>query len=771
MHSLVYAALGLLGVVLSLPVALFIYRVVLGIQVFGTLNFLGLFVLLGIGADDLFLFRDAYVQVGVALDRAVAAGVRLSADDLKYGRLEAAYSRSVTAMAITTATTALSFAGNIVSIIPPVREFGIFTSMLVCVNYIIVCTWFPAIVVGTEWAKKTHCGRKEATKPETSSAQGDDVGDVELAGVGDSTKPSESDGSAPAVEHVEENASARFLEQYFGGPHAKTVHMLRYPILGFFFVFIVLCTIAATQIETSEEPAQFLPPDHPFWRSVLLRGDFDLPSRAVNDGSGGNVLPTSVQFEVLFGISGIDKESKDPADPSDLGAVVWNADWDITKPAIQQHILDMCDALESGLPDTIVSGVSGCFMRPFSAWLVAERGLTFPLDADNTGNAAALVLEWFNEQGPPFANPYGQQLGFLLSDDGLVVKFVKLIVDTPIKPFTPASRLEPLYDEINEFLDTQNAAAPAGGEVILSSFWFMIMRTESVLVDTAILCASVSVCLAFLLLLAASRNIIITLASTFCILVIVAVVLAFMWAAGWTLGIIESINLTVLVGLSVDYVVHLAVAYGLHARGKRFARMQVALEHMGISVFSAAVTTIGSAICLTFTVVLFFVRFGVFIIVTLGSSLVVAFVLFPALMYVFGPENDEKKPTSDDGDAIDQVVEASFAHEEASTTSGAAKEAQGAPLALESVDDDDVAESEKPADEAKDEKDGDDEERSGEEEAGGSADVDVVDPAGKEGDAESGAGPTPVVMEDAEAAVDEEAPGTPSDSAAADANV
>lgn len=677
MRSLYYSAVGLFGVVMSLPVALFVYRVVLQIPVFGTLNFLGLFVILGsewiadcaacqrlthiavafvthaVGADDLFLFRDAYVQMGVAMERAIAAGVQMSASDLKYGRMEAAYSRSATAMAITTATTALSFAGNIVSIIPPVREFGTFTSILVVVNYLIVISWFPACVIGMEWAKATRCGRRQPATPHTS-------GGIELPSVRApaSGQVSPLSAGSPEVRIVEAGA-ARALEQYFGGPHAKTVHKLRKPLLAMFFVFIVLCTIAATQVETSEEPAQFLPEDHPFWRSVLLRQDFQLPSRAVNDGSGGNVIPTSVQFQLLFGVSGIDREAKDETDPSDLGDVIWDDGWDITDPAAQQHILDVCDALETDLPDTVVSGVSGCFIRPFSTWVVKERGLTFPLDDANTANAEALILQWFRDQGPVFSNPYTQQLGFSFANNPPTLEFVKLVVDTPIRPFSPATRVEPLYDRVVEFVEAQNAAGPASAQAMMTSFWWMIMRTESVLVDTAILCASVSVALAFLLLLVASRDIVITVVSTLCIVCVVATVLAFMWAAGWTLGIIESINLTVLVGISVDYTVHLAVAYGLHARGTRYERMRIALEHMGISVFSAAVTTIGSAVFLTFTVVLFFVRFGIFIVVTLASSLVVAFVLFPAILFVFGPETDD----SDEADAgskgaVDRILDA-----------------------------------------------------------------------------------------------------------------
>uniref|UniRef100_A0A7S1C4Y0 SSD domain-containing protein n=1 Tax=Bicosoecida sp. CB-2014 TaxID=1486930 RepID=A0A7S1C4Y0_9STRA len=685
MRSLSLTAAGLFGVIMSLPVAVFVYAVVLQIDKFGTLNFLGLFVILGIGADDLFLFRDAYVQMGSAMEAAEARGFSFSADDRKYARMEAAYSRSATAMAITTLTTALSFAGNAVSIIPPVRSFGIFTSVLVVVNYLIVITWFPACVVGIEWLKASRCGtRKLATQDGDDSGAGDvELAPAEDAGTGAGGDADSDDGGARARAlsitsndpDTHENATSRALERFFGGPHARFVTEYAKPIVGAFFVFVVLCIVAATQVETSKEPAQFLPEDHEFWRSVLLRDRFEQPSRAINDASGGNTLPGSVEWEAVFGVAGISKDNLDPTDASDLGDVIWSTTWDISDTAAQAHMLQLCDAAEAELSDLAVESVSACFVRDVKAWLEDGRGLTWPLPADRADDTVALIAEWFNAQGPPYANPYAQQIGF--SSDQSEVRFAKLLFQTGLAPFTPSAQVEPVYDEIDAFVAAQNAKPGAAhAQAIQNSFWWMIMRTESVLVDTAILCASVSVALAFCLLLAATRNVIITIASTLCILCVVATVLAFMYVAGWELGIIESINLTVLVGISVDYTVHLAVAYGLHAHGDRRTRMRLALEHMAISVFSAAITTIGSALFLCLAVVLFFVRFGIFISVTLTASLVFAFLLFPAIMVLVGPEDEAEGGGGGTGDdAVDVVIQGSMKSiddEEAAAAAGAA---------------------------------------------------------------------------------------------------
>ena len=63
----------------------------------------------------------------------------------------------------------------------------------------------------------------------------------------------------------------------------------------------------------------------------------------------------------------------------------------------------------------------------------------------------------------------------------------------------------------------------------------------------------------------------------------------------WDLGIAESIAGIIVIGFSVDYVVHLAHMYmdGFHVGGfsDRDSRISYALEKMGGTVFAGAVTT------------------------------------------------------------------------------------------------------------------------------------------------------------------------------------
>ncbi len=99
-------------------------------------------------------------------------------------------------------------------------------------------------------------------------------------------------------------------------------------------------------------------------------------------------------------------------------------------------------------------------------------------------------------------------------------------------------------------------------------------------------------------------------------------------------------NLVLLVGLSVDYVVHLAEGYSRSQRPDRHGRVQDMLREVGISVLSGAVTTLGASIFLLAAKILFFVQFGLFMFCTIGFSILFALGLFVTVMGIIGPQGD-----------------------------------------------------------------------------------------------------------------------------------
>ena len=104
--------------------------------------------------------------------------------------------------------------------------------------------------------------------------------------------------------------------------------------------------------------------------------------------------------------------------------------------------------------------------------------------------------------------------------------------------------------------------------------------------------------------------------------------------------VLESINLCMVVGLSVDYVVHLAEAYRMSSAYRRHDRVKDMLQSMGLSVISGALTTIGAAVFMLFAQIQFFFQFGIFIISTIGFSLIFSLLGFTTFMSLCGPQGE-----------------------------------------------------------------------------------------------------------------------------------
>ena len=94
------------------------------------------------------------------------------------------------------------------------------------------------------------------------------------------------------------------------------------------------------------------------------------------------------------------------------------------------------------------------------------------------------------------------------------------------------------------------------------------------------------------------------------------------------------------VGLTVDYVVHLAEGYTLSLHTDRRMRVRDMLDEMAVSVFFGAITTLGASLFMFLAQLSFFLQFGIFMFSTIGFSLFFSMGLFVTLMGLCGPEGD-----------------------------------------------------------------------------------------------------------------------------------
>lgn len=124
------------------------------------------------------------------------------------------------------------------------------------------------------------------------------------------------------------------------------------------------------------------------------------------------------------------------------------------------------------------------------------------------------------------------------------------------------------------------------------------MMSERAFLQNALQGIALSGAFAFVFVMLATMNWIQALITIMCVAFIVTSVIAVMVFAGWELGVSESVAVVILIGFSVDYVVHISKHYQESAFTGRYDRIRESLKEMGISIVSGAITTFGSGIFL-----------------------------------------------------------------------------------------------------------------------------------------------------------------------------
>ena len=121
------------------------------------------FVVVGISADDIFIFIDAWRQSAV-----IAPNV-ITPTDL-YRRMSYSFKRAFRAMMFTSITTALAFFSIFFSPIMTLKSFGLFAATIVMVNFYQATFVFPlALIINEQRIKPAVQTFKSMIKPNSAN--------------------------------------------------------------------------------------------------------------------------------------------------------------------------------------------------------------------------------------------------------------------------------------------------------------------------------------------------------------------------------------------------------------------------------------------------------------------------------------------------------------------------------------------------------------------------------------------------------------------------
>jgi hypothetical protein len=319
-----------------------------------------------------------------------------------------------------------------------------------------------------------------------------------------------------------------------------------------------------------------------------------------------------------------------PDENSPTATVVFDTQTALGSVDAQSQLVLLCDRLLGF--SNLQRGDLSCPLQALRQ-MRQSQGESFPvppaeLEAAATA-AGVLAVNW--EEGLFFEN------GRLVS---VAIRF-KSVLDTDMS----VDQVLLQWNLLREFLDIHGTGSEVG-----TPFQYNPMTdtadTLNSICSNGLKSMIMSLLLSFLVLIVSSASYKLAVMAFISIVCTTATSMSMMVWLGWSFGVMEAICVTILVGLVVDYVVHIGHSYcecplnsleGKDPAAERLVRVTYALEHTGISVAGGALTTIASSVVLMNGKITFFSKFGIFMASTSFLSFIFSIMFFPALLCEFGP--------------------------------------------------------------------------------------------------------------------------------------
>ena len=229
--SLWLTSWAIFSIISSFNITNLVYRVVFDYRYIGIFHVLSIFIILGIGADDIFVFMDTWKQSQKNNYKSLAH------------RLSDVYRRACKAMFITSFTTMVAFLSNVSSPLLAISSFGLFSGILVFVNYCSVILFYPTVVI------LHHVHRKGRCCCGTMCGRGTPMEDV----------PTESKENLEVSDRLNSKKTlSEHVINFFGGWFFKNIishKVVRWIVIAVFVAFIGVSIGFATQLEPDKEQA------------------------------------------------------------------------------------------------------------------------------------------------------------------------------------------------------------------------------------------------------------------------------------------------------------------------------------------------------------------------------------------------------------------------------------------------------------------------------------------------------------------------------------
>nr|XP_057946457.1 protein dispatched homolog 1 [Doryrhamphus excisus]XP_057946465.1 protein dispatched homolog 1 [Doryrhamphus excisus]XP_057946475.1 protein dispatched homolog 1 [Doryrhamphus excisus]XP_057946484.1 protein dispatched homolog 1 [Doryrhamphus excisus]XP_057946491.1 protein dispatched homolog 1 [Doryrhamphus excisus]XP_057946501.1 protein dispatched homolog 1 [Doryrhamphus excisus]XP_057946507.1 protein dispatched homolog 1 [Doryrhamphus excisus] len=616
-RSVFITLMTIIAIISSLIVSYFLYRMVFDFEFFPFMNLTALIILVGIGADDAFVLCDVWNYA--KLDKPHAELAETVSVTLQHAALS---------MFVTSFTTAAAFYANYVSNITAIRCFGVYAGTAILVNYILMVTWLPAVVVLHERYLPNVLPCAKPTHQETGYG-------IQMFVAGLCEKINK------CLFSISE-ASRIFFEKVL----PCIVIKLRYFWLFWFLALTVggayvVCVNPKMKLPSLElAEFQVFRSSHPFERYDAEYKKLFMFER-VHHGED-----VHMPIAIIWGVTAVD--NGDPLNPKNKGKLMLDSSFNIASPASQLWILNFCQKLrnQSFVFQSDEQDFTSCFIETFKQWMEnqdCEEASVYPCCSQSIFPYKQDVFELCIKRAIMEldrstsyhldSNTPGPRFDINDTIKAIVLKFQSTF------PFTLAyEKMHQFYYEVDAWITEELRHAPSG----LSHGWFVsnleFFDLQDSLSDGTLIAMALSVAVAFSVMLLTTWNVIISLYAILSIAGTIFVTVGSLVLLGWELNVLESVTISVAVGLSVDFAVHYGVAYRLAPEPDREGKVIFSLSRMGSAIAMAALTTFVAGAMMMPSTVLAYTQLGTFMMLIMCISWAFATFFFQCLCRCLGPQ-------------------------------------------------------------------------------------------------------------------------------------
>lgn len=610
--SVFITIMTMFAIISSLIISYVLYRVVFNFEFFPFMNLTALIILVGIGADDAFVLCDVWNYTKIDKPNSELSET-----------VNVTLQHAALSMFVTSFTTAAAFYANYVSNITAIRCFGVYAGTAILVNYVLMVTWLPAVVVLHEryLLNIFMCFR---SPHHTTSF----------------------------LKSVYQNANkclfalSECSRVFFEKVLPCIVIKLRYLWLFWFLVITavgayIVCVspkIKLPSLELSE--FQVFRSTHPFERYDAEYKKLFMFER-VHHGEDLHMPIT-----IIWGVIPID--SGDPMNPKNKGKLTLDTSFNIANPASQVWILNFCQKLrnQSFVFQSNEQDFTSCFMETFKQWMENQdcdearvypccSQSTFPYKQDVFELCIKRAIMELDRSTVYHLDSKTPGPRFDIND---TIRAIVLEFHSTYHFTLAYEKMHLFYHEVDSWIQEELKNAPAG----LSYGWFVsnleFYDLQDSLSDGTLIAMALSVGVAFSVMLLTTWNIIISLYAIMSIAGTIFVTVGSLVLLGWELNILESVTISVAVGLSVDFAVHYGVAYRLAPEPDREGKVVFSLSRMGSAIAMAALTTFVAGAMMMPSTVLAYTQLGTFLMLIMCISWAFSTFFFQCMCRCIGPQ-------------------------------------------------------------------------------------------------------------------------------------